>query len=318
MKKSERISSIDVNEMLAEYKDFLYFLKKEIGIKNISKTKLQKFVNIADRSDLDFQEICELCANINRFRRIRSTLELKKDSLNAITLEKLLSGSETSKFYSDASEDAFFEIDIAQRLINQPYYKSIDLNTDADIILNNHVAIECKKIHGSSANSLKNNIEKANSQINTRIKDNLCAHGFIAVELTSQLDHSVIQQKSQEIFDLFLFEYTKLDLPDTDIAGIVVNDKNFQKTIQGVSGGLLELCFESKYRRCRKNPLGRNVMGVFYQAESYIPLACKENSTAIFQRLACYKINTDFADCRNGRETIEQVKYVFHSLCTGV
>lgn len=318
MKKSEIVSKIELGNLLAEYEDFLSFLRDDLDIKNISKTKLQKFMGTSMNSVLSYNDQCELYANMNRFRRIKNILEIKRDDLNRDTLKRMISGSADSDFYTDQADDAFFEFDFAQRLVKTPNYQSIKINTNSDIIFNDFLTIECKKIHSEKVNAFRDNIKKARSQIQESIITGTSTAGFIAIDLTCLVDHAAIREKTQDAFNLFFFGYKNLNQTDDQATQSTLHDKNFKSVVHGFAGGLLEFCFNSLYRKIEGGAhLESNILGIFFQCESFIPID-NESDVAIFQRFASYEINDSFCDCREGQETYNAVTKFFHSLPSGI
>ena len=316
-KSSEVISNDKIDNIILEYDELLKFLKDELSYNNISKTKLQKLKNKANQGNLSFDDECKLYANINRFKRIKSILELKRDDLNQETLKRMLAGSEDSSFYSDSSEDAFFELDFASRLINLPNYKSINIKTEADIIFNESIVVECKKIH--SKNSFEKNIKKANSQIINRVNNNLASKGFISIDITNIFDHEKIKEFTKYTFPIFYEEYLNLGHPENGCIKSIVTDKNFRMIFQGFSTALLEFAFHSMFKKIRNNvTLNENVMGIFFQAETFFPLETETAKMLIAQRLGTYHINDSYIQNNKDKETTQDVSAFFRSLPSGI
>lgn len=308
-KYSEATNRKNVNHIIAGLKELIELLKNQFGFKNIESTKLKKFIKKAENNpnNLSYDELCELYANINRFQRIKEIIIESKDNPNIVNLKKMISGSESSIYYSDNSEDAFFEIDFAARMIKLPFYKNININTETDIIFNDSIAIECKKIHSNK--KLHTNIKDANNQIIRRISDGHADEGFIAIELTNFFPQTDNKDFFDYIYNKFSEQYLNLKLED----GVFTNH-NFKSIIRGYSGNLLEYTFSSMIGN-KKIKLDQNVMGIFYQAEVFLPVGEGENSvTAI--RMASYYLNSDYI--RNDRDRLEYVKRFFHLLASGV
>ena len=256
-KYSETTNRKSVNHIISELKELIELLKNQFGFKNIESTKLKKFIKKAESesNNLSYDDLCELYANINRFQRTKKVLMESKDNPNLVNLKKMLSGAESSIYYNDNSEDAFFEIDVAARMINLPFYENININTDADIIFNDSIAIECKKIH--SDKKLHTNIKDANNQIKKRIKDGYAKEGFIAIELTNFFPQTDNKDFFDYIYNKFSEQYSNLKLEYS-----VFTNHNFTSIIRGYSANLLEYTFNSMLGG-KKIILNQNIMGIF-------------------------------------------------------
>lgn len=316
--KHESTNQIDIENLLLEYDNFLNFLQRDLSIKNISKTKLQKIKSKIKKEVSHYDEICKIYSDINRFKRIMRVLEEKKDNLNRDTLKRMLAGSEHSPFYSDNSEDAFFEFDFASRLINLRSYKSINIETKTDIIFNEVTAIECKKIH--SGNSFEENLKKANKQILEKLNSGgRVKNGLIAIDLTNIFNHEKFREFSKHTYRLFLDEYLTLGHTETDCLHAIPRDNNFKGVVQNFSSALLEFSFHSMFKEVSANfQMNKDVMGVFYQAETFIPIETKDTRGLIAIRAGCYYINNQYLSHNDNKYNGEDIGSFLRSLASGI
>lgn len=143
--------------------------------------------------------------------------------------------------------------------------KLVDLNSNTDIIFDNEIFVECKKIHGE--NSFKDNLKKANKQIRSA-KLNLDQKAFIALELTDVFNKNDVLKLLHRVSEYFRINYKELES-----SGSYTNDLNFRKVIQSLFNSKLEFLFQNMikefYRKNKEFKFDDHIIGIFYQYDTY-------------------------------------------------
>lgn len=246
---------------------------EERGIEpKIKNTKVSKWLSSLEKSfNHKLEEDVKKFIKINKYNRVLKFIISNSNNIKPETIKEIISGSDLILDDSHKSENYFFEVDIADRLmksINTPSSpKKIDLYSNTDIILNNDIFVECKKIHGE--NSFKDNIKKANKQIKNA---NLCStqKAFIALELTVVFDSKKndVIQLSNKNSEYFRDSYEKLGINDNYICNL-----NYRKVVQSLLVSKLEFIFiklmNEFYRKNKKFKFDEHVIGIFYQYDTY-------------------------------------------------
>lgn len=322
LRGNDVVRETSIENLLDEYDKLIDLVTKYLGFPNASKSKLQKLKSSLLRAEINLQDYLKIIANINRLKRITTLLEKNSGSLNRDSLKLMLGGSHEAPFYSDESENYFFEFDFANRLDNLSQTASIDITnngpTATDIILNKTTAIECKKIHAIGA--IGRNIRSANKQIIKRItSDPEVQNGIIALELTNNFYHDDLQEFADSLFKRFIVGYREIGHTEQEAADIIcVNDRAFRELVNRYGSTLLEFYFFSEFREKRSDcKIDPRVMGIFYQYESMLSLEWQDGSTLITVRGATYLINPEYIKNHknyNGQDIGEFFKSLAHGI----
>ncbi|MFC5694889.1 hypothetical protein ACFPU0_04860 [Pseudomonas sp. GCM10022186] len=322
-KSNDVVSGSEIDELLSSYEALLEYFAG-LGVKDIASTKLQRIHSIIKERGMDGSDYCRYLIEANRFKRVRGIIEDSEVNLSVNDLKKMLKGSEIAPFYSDESEDAFFEFDFAARLHKLTSFRTIDIGskidgTETDVIFNKETAIECKKVH--SVKSFRRNFRTANKQIVTRIaRDDSVKNGLIAFELTNVFDHQGFREIARNTIPLFYEGYRKLGFGQEEaLLKLAEDDKNFRGALQNISCAILEFSFHSMFDgRSQDCKMDDDVMGVIYQAETYFSLDGEGHQIPISMRCATYLENESFKN-RAGFEYIgSDVGAFMRSLAVGI
>lgn len=310
--QSDKVSNKIISDIVEDYQFFLEQLKNIFNIKNIEKQKVYKLLSKLKSSPTQ-NDICLALANINRFTRISPLLEKYKDDIKQDTIKRMIAGNEDADYYSEQSDNFFFEFDIATRLKNRNENTIIDLKTNNDVVIDNNIIIECKKIHSQSRSSFRDNISKAVTQINDGIDKSVGNVGFIAVDLTNVIDHEIIKSFFISIFNEFYSQHKEILYSNDDIISETINNKNFRNITQSYSTNHLEYTFHKLFNKKNNSIiLSENILGIFFQAETYVVFENDEAALPVAFRMATYYIN------KKNKEHDDIIRKLFKSLQTGI
>lgn len=310
--QSDKVSNKIVSDIVDDYQCFLEQLKSTFNIKNIEKQKVYKLLSKL-KSSPNQNDICLALANISRFTRILPLLEKYKDDIKQDTIKRMIAGNEKADFYSEPSDNFFFEFDIATRLKNRNKDTVIDLKTKHDVIVDNNIIIECKKIHSRSQSSFRENVLKAVEQIDDGVDKSVGKVGFIAIDLTNIIDHEIIKSFFLSMFNEFYSQHKEILSNDDDILRETIHNKNFRNITQSYSTNHLEYTFHRLFNKKNNSIiLSENVLGIFFQAESYVIFENDEEAFPVAFRMATYYINEKY------KENDDIIRQLFKSLQTGI
>lgn len=262
-----------VNESSLKYilEDINNLINKieELGLeKKIKNTKVYKWLSsLENEFNKNSEDDIKRLIKLNKYRRVLNFIIENSSNIKPATIKEIISGSELILDDSDKSENYLFEIDIADRITKSMGRgnKLVDLNSNTDIIFDNEIFVECKKIHGE--NSFKDNLKKANKQIRSA-KLNLDQKAFIALELTDVLNKNDVLKLLHGVSEYFRINYKELES-----SGSYTNDLNFRKVIQSLFNSKLEFLFQNMikefYRKNKEFKFDDHIIGIFYQYDTY-------------------------------------------------
>lgn len=262
-----------VNESSLKYilEDINNLINKieELGLeKKIKNTKVYKWLSsLENEFNKNSEDDIKRLIKLNKYRRVLNFIIENSSNIKPATIKEIISGSELILDDSDKSENYLFEIDIADRITKSMGRgnKLVDLNSNTDIIFDNEIFVECKKIHGE--NSFKDNLKKANKQIRSA-KLNLDQKAFIALELTDVFNKNDVLKLLHGVSEYFRINYKELES-----SGSYTNDLNFRKVIQSLFNSKLEFLFQNMikefYRKNKEFKFDDHIIGIFYQYDTY-------------------------------------------------
>lgn len=262
-----------VNESSLKYilEDINNLINKieELGLeKKIKNTKVYKWLSsLENEFNKNSEDDIKRLIKLNKYRRVLNFIIENSSNIKPATIKEIISGSELILDDSDKSENYLFEIDIADRITKSMGRgnKLVDLNSNTDIIFDNEIFVECKKIHGE--NSFKDNLKKANKQIRSA-KLNLDQKAFIALELTDVFNKNDVLKLLHRVSEYFRINYKELES-----SGSYTNDLNFRKVIQSLFNSKLEFLFQNMikefYRKNKEFKFDDHIIGIFYQYDTY-------------------------------------------------
>lgn len=262
-----------VNESSLKYilEDINNLINKieELGLeKKIKNTKVYKWLSsLENEFNKNSEDDIKRLIKLNKYRRVLNFIIENSSNIKPATIKEIISGSELILDDSDKSENYLFEIDIADRITKSMGRgnKLVDLNSNTDIIFDNEIFVECKKIHGE--NSFKDNLKKANKQIRSA-KLNLDQKAFIALELTDVFNKNDVLKLLHRVS-----EYFRINSKELESSGSYTNDLNFRKVIQSLFNSKLEFLFQNMikefYRKNKEFKFDDHIIGIFYQYDTY-------------------------------------------------
>jgi hypothetical protein len=299
MKNNGKILTKNLDFITKDLNEAIKIIKKIYPNTEIKNTKLGKLQNIiAKQGRISDRQI----ADANRYGRLYRILADEKLEIKIETLKRLLKGSFEGEYFSDKSDDIFFEIDFAAR-IKEATGLTPFLNSETDVIIPGRYLIECKKV--TSKLRIQSNINKAVEQIIDRFHENDCPYGIVALDLSSIIEEGAIKAEFLSRFEFFKKEYKKIGYSEDQAEVLIMNDLNLRKIIGTFGNAMLEFAFINGFKN-EKLPL--NISGIFYQAEIFIT---RKNNLHPF-RVATYFLN----NVPNNEK--QAVTDFFHSLETGV
>ena len=242
---------------------------EELGLeKKIKNTKVYKWLSsLENEFNNNSEDDIKRLIKLNKYRRVLNFIIKNSSNIKPTTIKEIISGSELILDDSDKSENYLFEIDIADRITKSIGRGDglVDLNSNTDIIFDNKIFVECKKIHGE--NSFKDNLKKANKQIRN-VKLNLDQTAFVALELTDVFNKNDVLKLLHRVSEYFRINYKELES-----SGNYTNDLNFRKIIQSLFNSKLEFLFQNMikefYRKNKGFKFDDHIIGVFYQYDTY-------------------------------------------------
>ncbi|AHG72541.1 hypothetical protein X781_3920 [Mannheimia sp. USDA-ARS-USMARC-1261] len=274
-------------------------IKGEKPFKNIRATKFAKWLKKVKEKELrgneDKETLIKIFSKIYHYSRILNFVKEHQGQIKTDTLRHLISGSETNINDAHKSEDYFFEIDVASRFKKE----KLNLLDITDIIVNDNLFIECKKLH--SIKKFEKNIKDANKQLDKIPEKSL---GFIALDFTDVFNKDEYFQIIYPIITFFREKYSELEIDNFK------SNPHFRQIISTLLSHSLEFQFNLLLNKLKKhNPdfkFNKNVIGIFYQL--YIPIQFDEESLVLI-RGATYSILKE--------DDKELCKELFLSLATG-
>ncbi|MDU7785017.1 MAG: hypothetical protein E7J79_01685 [Aggregatibacter aphrophilus] len=289
------VNSSNLSSLLQDAEKLVSELEGISVFENIKKSKFYLWLKkVKNRKNQDAKQLIPVFSKLYHYNRI---LEFVRDNIISIkedTISHLISGPYNILDDSHQSENYFFEIDMASRF---PDGCSKNLLSPTDIVINDNLFIECKKLH--SYKKFEKNIKDANNQISNLKRD---IKAFIALDFTDIF-------KSNEYLELLapiisFFKKYHLELNGANF----IENPNFRNVAMTLLSSALEFKFnELLIDFERKNPefqFNRNVIGIFYQLYTFLEL---DDESIILVRGATY---LPF-------DTSDETKRFFHDLASG-
>ncbi|WP_434312354.1 hypothetical protein [Haemophilus influenzae] len=262
------VNEIPLKDILEDINNLINKIE-ELGLeKKIKNTKVYKWLSsLENEFNKNYEDDIKRLIKLNKYRRVLNFIIENSSNIKPITIKEIISGSELILDDSDKSENYLFEIDIADRILKimGRGNKLVDLNSNTDIIFDNEIFVECKKIHRE--NSFKDNLKKANKQIQNA-KLNLDQKAFIALELTNVFNKNDVIELSNKISEYFRVKYKELENSEN-----YIHDSNFRKIVQSLFNSKLEFLFQNMikefYRKNKGFKFDDHIIGIFYQYDTY-------------------------------------------------
>lgn len=298
--------------------DNLSKIAKEVRPRtNILNTKLGRIKkDLANIESLNKNELSKTAEIAIKYNAINSIFS-RDVKFNKKDLFKIIEG--TSNYEKDSNDnynDFFFELSMASRflLALQKNNENIKINLagDCDIILDDTLAIECKYIH-SSSNMLKN-IQKADSQVSTRVNDGEAKSGFIALDLSHICSRRRIDDFVDFTFNRFVENYEILKKKKRlsgDLLELILNDNNFLKIISNYIMVEVETSLYSEIGLTYK--MGPHTMAIIFQSANSFVFEYQGNTRPLSTRGMTYFVNTELSS-----EMRNIVEKFIHKLAVGI
>lgn len=174
----------DVLRIIDELENILSFMADELKLTAVRNSKLQKWKDISLENNVSPTEKIPYVYQIHRYVRALRIIKKHYKNIKTETLKKIYKG--TIDDFTHESENFLFELEMASRLLCSKLYQeknfSINLKERTDIIINNEIFVECKRI--KSIKSFENNIRDANNQLEKLKKGEF---GIIALDISNLL-----------------------------------------------------------------------------------------------------------------------------------
>lgn len=235
---------------------------------------------------------------------------------NKKDLAKIIEGKPS--YEDDINEDYndfFFELSMAVRFIlssNDDNKKTINLDTDCDIIIDDTLAVECKYIHSKS--NIANSIRKARKQFEQRVSDGQAKYGYIALDLSSIISRDKVNEFAKYTFDIFVKNYESLEkkgfLKSDILEGILV-DRNFNNIIGCYITNELETSLYGEVGFTHK--LGINTAAIIFQSLNSFSFEYNGEVRPLTTRGMTYYLNSSLNDNQK-----ELIKNHIHGLAVGI
>ncbi|WP_072681283.1 hypothetical protein [Arcobacter sp. LA11] len=303
-----------IDEYSKLLENFENIIKEKRPRSTIYNTKLGKYLKeLNNISSMKNENIAKLIGIVNKYNSINHLFNDNKNIyFKNSDILKIIEGQFTFDETNDKSNDTLFELAMAVRFSLSKKIKSsqINMQTNCDIIVDDHIAVECKYIHSSLR--INENIKKAIKQVNVRIKNNEAKYGLIALDLTHICQDDEIYKNVYFIFNMFLENHKKLNrkFSDTDILNSVISDENFVRVIHSYISHVLEIKFLEKFDSSKLN---EHTKAIIYQSNSFFLFSYKNASIPIPTRALTYYINENLDD-KEKQNIIELI----HSLAVGI